>query len=314
MSSRRCPITYQPIDEQKSYSIEGLRLLSRNLDTLNPLPFSAAELRQEAASRAEKMSIQGVQPKLSAVLNVSKNCFDIVDNHGTFILKPSLDNYPEVPANEDLTMKMAAAIGIEVPIHGLLYDRDQSFTYFIKRFDRVNKKNKQPLEDFAQLSGNTRETKYNFSMEKLIPIIDQYCTFPIPEKHKLFIRVLFNYLVGNEDMHLKNFSLITRQQKTELAPAYDFLNTTILLPRVKEELALSLHGKKNHLTSKDFLQYYGSERLSLPSKIIQETLSHFRTQLPTLFNWIDISFLSLPMKNAYKNILSRRAERLFTAL
>lgn len=308
----RCPITYQPINTTlEHYSAEGLRLLSRNLTGLNPLPFSGTELQQEAASRSEKMSVQGVQPKLSAVLNVSKNCFDIVDNHGMFILKPPLDHYPEVPANEDLTMNMAAAIGIEVPVHGLLYNRDQSFTYFIKRFDRIKRRDKRPVEDFAQLSGNTRETKYNFSMEKLIPIIEQYCTFPIPEKHKLFVRVLFNYLVGNEDMHLKNFSLITRQQKTELAPAYDFLNTTILLPRVKEELALSLHGKKNRLTAKELVEYYGSDRLLLPSAMIQETLNHIYAKLPTLFDWIDISFLSPSMKNAYKAILSHRVEKLF---
>lgn len=310
MSSHRCPITYQIIPENQPYSDEGLRQLSRNLKTLLPLPFSSDELRQEALSRAEKMSIQGVQPKLSAVLNVQKNCFSLVDSQGTFILKPSLDNYPEVPANEDLTMKMAAAVGIEVPIHGLLYDRDKTYTYFIKRFDRLTKKNKQPVEDFAQLSGSTRETKYDFSMEKLIPIIEQHCTFPMPEKHKLFVRVLFNYLVGNEDMHLKNFSLITRKGKTELAPAYDFLNTTILLPRVKEELALPLNGKKNNITPKDLLQYYAHERLSLPKKMIHEIVEHFRTQLPTLFHWIDISFLSLPMKNTYKNILTQRAEKL----
>jgi serine/threonine-protein kinase HipA len=312
MSVHRCPITYQIIDEKQQYSMEGLRLLSRNLNTLAPLPFSAAELRQEAASRAQKMSIQGIQPKLSAVLNISKNCFDIVDNAGTFILKPSLDNYPEVPANEDLTMKMAAFMGIEVPLHGLLYDRDQTFTYFIKRFDRLPKKNKLPVEDFAQLSGKNRETKYSFSMEKIVPIIEQYCTFPMLEKHKLFIRVLFNYLVGNEDMHLKNFSLIMRQEKTELAPAYDFLNTTILLPHVKEELALSLNGKKSNLDAKDFIEYYAKERLSLSLPIIQKTLENFREKIPTLFNLIDISFLSSSKKESYRNVLTHRTEKLLS--
>lgn len=311
MSPRRCPITYQIIAPSQTYSMEGLRSLSRQLKTLAHLPFSAAGLRQEAASRVDKMSIQGVQPKLSAILNLQQNCFNIVDSHGTFILKPSLDNYPEVPANEDLTMKMAAAIGIEVPRHGLLYNNDETFTYFIKRFDRIGKKTKQPVEDFAQLSGNNRNSKYEFSMEKIVPLIERYCTFPLLEKHKLFIRVLFNYLVGNEDMHLKNFSLITRQQKTELAPAYDFLNTTILLPRVKEELALPLRGKKNNITANDLLQYYALDRLSLSPKILQETLTYFRTQLPLLFNWIDCSFLSQPMKNAYTEVLTQRVKKLF---
>lgn len=310
MSMQRCPITYQPISDNEKYSKQGLRLLSRSLEKFDDLPFSATELRQEAASRSTKMSIQGVQPKLSAVLNIHDHCFNIVDNHGKFILKPALDHYPEVPENEDLTMKMAKTVGIEVPLHGLVYNNDHTFTYFIKRFDRIGHKDKLSVEDFAQLSGNTRDTKYQFSMEKIIAIIEQYCTFPTLEKHQLFIRVLFNYLVGNEDMHLKNFSLITRKGKIGLAPAYDFLNTTILLPNTKEELALPLNGKKNNITSNDLIRYYAYERLSLNPKMVQDTLMHFKHQLPSLLNWIDISFLSLSMKNAYKNVLTHRAAKI----
>lgn len=308
---KRCPITYEIILENETYSLKGLRLLSRGLTTLHALPFSAEELRQEASLRAEKMSIQGVQPKLSAVLNIKNNCFDIVDNQGKYILKPSLSNYPEVPANEDLTMKLATLVGIEVPLHGLLYDRDNTFTYFIQRFDRTHKKNKVAVEDFAQLSGSSRETKYDFSMEKIIPIIETYCTFPVLEKHKLLVRILFNFLIGNEDMHLKNFSLITREGKTELAPAYDFLNTTILLSRVKEELALPLKGKKSNFTSADFIQYYAQERLLLKKNIVQETVINFQSKIPLFLEWIDKSFLSASMKSAYKDLLSERAKRLF---
>ncbi len=316
MSNFRCPITYQPIgstltDAHARYSPEGLRLLSRNLKNLSPLPFSPAELREEARSRADKMSVQGVQPKLSAVLNSQKGCFDIVDIHGKYILKPPLPDFNEVPANEDLTMRMAAEIGIEVPLHGLLYNSDGSFTYFIKRFDRMGRNRKIPTEDFAQLSSNTRETKYNFSMEKIVPIIDQYCTFPFLCKKDLFTRVLFNYLVGNEDMHLKNFSLITREGKTELAPAYDFLNTSILLTNVKEELALSLNGKKSKLLLRDFVDYYAYQRLSLNENTVNEIFNRIQTKIPQFFNLIAISFLSEPMKKAYENLLSTRIDKTF---
>lgn len=312
MNERRCPITYEILTSEAEYSHAGLHLLSRNLKSLSNLPFNTEELYQEALSRYDKMSIQGVQPKLSALLNIKKNGFQIVDTGGKFILKPPSNYYPEVPANEDLTMKLATLLGIEVPIHGLICNRDHSFTYFIKRFDRLTGGQKLPTEDFAQLTKNNREAKYDFSMEKIIAVLDQYCTFPLIEKRKLLIRTLFNYLTGNEDMHLKNFSLITRNNKTELAPAYDFLNTTILLPRAKEEIALPLKGKKNNLTRKDFIDYFAYERLLLNKKTVEEILTLIQQKLPQFFDWIAISFLSEKMKEAYTTLLTTRAEELFS--
>ncbi len=156
--------------------------------------------------RASKMSVQGVQPKLSAILNIKKGMFDIVDKNGRYILKPQHHIFPELPQNENLTMHLAATIGIRVPLNGLVYSKDNSFTYFIKRFDRRGQKDKVAVEDFAQLAGKDRDTKYTYSMEKLVRLVDDYCTFPSIEKVRLFNLVLFNYLVGNEDMHLKNYS------------------------------------------------------------------------------------------------------------
>jgi serine/threonine-protein kinase HipA len=122
---------------------------------------------------------------------------------------------------------MATLIGLEVPVHGLVYSKDSSMTYFIKRFDRLGKTKKLAVEDFAQLSGGDRHTKYNISMEKVIAITNELCTFPKIELLKLFKLTLFNFLIGNEDMHLKNFSLITRGNNITLSPSYDLLNSTI---------------------------------------------------------------------------------------
>ena len=163
---KRCLITYETFEGEGDYSMSGLRLLDRNLQSLSALGYTAGEQRQEALSRAGKMSIQGVQLKLSAVLAIKAGAFEIVDCNGRFILKPPSHDFPELPEYEDLTMRMAAAVGIEVPLHGLVRSRDQSLTYFVKRFDREGRK-RVPLEDFAQLSGATRETKYASSMEKV---------------------------------------------------------------------------------------------------------------------------------------------------
>lgn len=306
----RCPITYELCGTQH-YSLKGLRLLSPALTNLANLDLSAGELRTEAMVRASKMSIQGVQPKLSAILNIKKGRFDIVDKNGRYILKPQHHLFPELPQNENLTMHLAAAIGIRVPLHGMVYSKDNSLTYFIKRFDRRGQKDKVAVEDFAQLAGKDRDTKYNYSMEKLVRLVDDYCTFPSVEKVRLFNLVLFNYLVGNEDMHLKNYSVIVRDGKVELSPAYDLLNTTIVLKDGAEEIALPLKGKKGNLTRNILVNYFGKEKCGLTDKSIEKSLTTIQTAIPGWHSLIGISFLSEPMKDKYLKLLQERTKVLF---
>jgi serine/threonine-protein kinase HipA len=306
---KRCPITYEVITDQEDYSRNGLRLLSPNLKHLETLNLSADEQRKEAILRVGKMSIQGVQTKLSAQLNVKQGEFEIVDRKGHFILKPQSENYLELPENEALTMSLAAMIGLEVPVHGLVYSKDNSMTYFIKRFDRIGVKRKLAVEDFAQLSGGNRHTKYKSSMENIISIIRKFCTFPTVELAKLFKLTVFNFLVGNEDMHLKNFSLITRDNKISLSPAYDLLNSTIAI-NAKEEIALPLNGKKNNLTKQDFLEYFAKNRLDLNTPIIEFFLQEIKDAVPVWYSLISHSFLSAPMQQSYLEVLKDRLTRL----
>ncbi len=305
-----CPITYEPCGDRK-YSEKGLKLLSRNLTDLQDLPYTQEEQIKEAAARAVKMSIQGVQPKLSAKLNLKNSTFDIVDTGGTYILKPQNNYYPQLPENEDLTMKLAETAGLEVPLHGMIYSIDGKLTYFIKRFDRYGKNKKLSLEDFAQLAGKSRDTKYDFSMEKLTGIIETYCTFPVLEFTKLFKLTLFNFLVGNEDQHLKNFSLITRDQKIELSPVYDLINTTISLQNPQEEIALPLMGKKKNITRKILIEYWGKEHLHINEKALSGICDKINSASIKWPEVIDKSFLSADMKEKYSNLLSERFKILF---
>jgi serine/threonine-protein kinase HipA len=304
----RCPITYEKCQDSR-YSLNGLRKLSPKLRSLKDFPFSAEEQIREAIARAAKMSIQGVQPKLSVRLNIKKEIFEIVDMGGRYILKPQTVHYEEVPENEDVTMRLANLIGIDVPLHGLLYSKDGSMTYFIRRFDRVGRNKKIAVEDFAQLSGKNRETKYDSSMEQVILLIEKFCTFPAIEKLKLFNLTLFNYLVGNEDMHLKNFSVIRGDLKVELSPAYDLLNSTIIL-NSQEELALPLNGKKHKLKKDDFFEYLAKERLALTQKSIAQTKSQIKNALPKWIDYIQICFLSDKMKTKYLSLLKERLSKL----
>jgi len=304
----RCPITYELCGTEK-YSLKGLAMIAPKLTVLIDLPFSAAEQRQEAANRAKKLSIQGVQPKLSAVISVVNQQFEIVDQFGNYIIKPQNDIFPELPQNEDVTMKMAKVYGLDVPLHGLIYSNDGSLSYFIKRFDRYGKGKKHATEDFAQLTGNSRDTKYNYTMEKLVNVIEEYCTFPAIEKADFFKRILFCFITGNEDMHLKNFSVITKAGKTNLTPVYDFINSSISINNPQEELALSLKGKKSNFKATELIDYYAKERLELNNKTIDSILFDMNKSVSKWTELIEISFLSDKMKEKYLKLMNDRVSR-----
>ena len=306
----RCPISYELCGEEK-YSSSGLAQLSKGLNVLHDFPYSKSEQLKEAIARASKMSIQGVQPKLSVKFDKGGKIFEVVDIGGEYILKPQNDYYPELPENEDLTMRLASLVGIEVPFHGMLYSKDGSRSYFIKIFDRLPRGKKVALEDFAQLTEQTRETKYKSSMEKVAWVIEQFCSFPLIEKQKLLRITLFNFLCGNEDMHLKNFSLISRNEKIELSPAYDLVNSTVALGKPIEELALPLKGKKSKLNKEILVDYFGAERLGLTAITINKTLEAIHLQKQNWYDLIAISFLSDEMKIKYNTLLKERWSKIF---
>ncbi len=306
----RCPLSYETLEPEATYSLHGLKRLHRKLEALEVFPYSAEEQRYEAAQRASRMSIQGMQPKVSALLRVSKGRFEMVDSGGRYIVKPQHFAFRSLPENEDLTMRLAAACGIEVPVHGLVRCRDKSLSYVIRRFDREGRNSKLPLEDFAQLSGRNRKTKYDSSLEKVAGVVERHCTFPLLEKLKLFRRTLFCFICGNEDMHLKNFSLIVRDDKVELSPAYDLLNTTLAMPGTLEELALPLNGKGRKLKRSDWLEYWATGRLGLPDKVVQQALAQFENALPGWKELIERSFLERDSKIAYEKLIDERMRRL----
>lgn len=299
----RCPISYQECDNK--YSLRGLKKLSNRLTALQDFPYSAEEQRIEAASRASKMSIQGIQPKLSAVLNIKDSTFEIVDANGQFIIKPQHYTFKELPQNEDLTMRLAGIVEIAVPLHGMIYSKDGTLSYFIKRFDRTGRE-KFPLEDFAQLSGKTRDTKYDSSMENVMSVIEKYCSFPQIEKEKLFRLTVFNFLTGNEDMHLKNFSLLTKDDLVALSPAYDLINTTIALGEAKEEIALPIKGKKNNLKKSDLIDYFAKNLMQLTEKTIDTALDAFFSAESKFTDLINKSFLSGEAKDKYHALFKKR--------
>lgn len=304
-----CPITYR--DTKERYAPEALKLFSPQTTVLHDFPYSVDEQLREATTRASKMSIQGIQPKLSTVFSPTRGSFEIVDTGGTYIMKPQHPQFRELPENEDLSMRLAAAAGVTVPFHGMVYCADGSRTYFIKRFDRLPRGRKLAVEDFAQLLGYSRETKYTASMERVAEAIERFCTFPAIAKIELFRRMLTAFLVGNEDMHLKNFSLITDNGVTTMSPVYDMVNTTIALMAATEESALPIRGNKKNLTRAMFFKYFAGERLQLLPEVIAAVAHEMTNALDTAWpGLIAISFLSADLKERYQALVDERRKRL----
>ena len=309
----KCLITYntsKPLVVGTSFSPEGLSYINKKLMSLKPLSFNQKELRTEALAISDKISIQGVQPKLSARLNFKNNRFDIVEKRGTYIIKVQVPDRLQMPENEDLTMKMASIIGIDVPIHGLIYDKGGDLNYFIKRFDRYGQISKYAVEDFAQLSEKTSATKYDASTELVIKIVDEFCTFPAIEKVKLFKRLLFSFMMGNEDMHLKNFSLITKNGKTALSPTYDLINSTIIMSGTKEEMALPIMGTKARFKRFHFIDYLAKDKMNIQPKIIDKILADINKAKPVWIDLIHHSFLNDDLKKSYVKLINNRFKRI----
>ncbi len=307
---KRCLFTYEPLAKSEiNYSIEGLKKLSKKLINLKIFPYDQNEQIEIAQRMVKKISIQGVQPKFSVILEEKEQTFKEVENSGKYILKPQVRQYKQLPENEDLTMRLVGMTGVQTPWHGLVKCTDDTLSYVIKRFDRVGK-DKIPMEDFAQLTGASRDTKYDVTFEKVADTIEQYCTYPTIENFKLFQRIILAFLLGNEDFHLKNISILTINKKVQLSPVYDFVNSTIANPHAEEEMALSIGGKKKGFTRDDLLVGFAQNYLYLPKSKVEKETQRLINFVPEWNKKIDKSFLDESIKIKYKNLIKNRAARL----
>ncbi|MDB5193954.1 MAG: type toxin-antitoxin system HipA family toxin, partial [Segetibacter sp.] len=208
------------------------------------------KLLEELAERTvnKRIAVTGVQPKLSVTLEKTqgKDRLTIVGLWGEYILKPQHHHFPSMPETEDLTMHLASLFKINVCKHTLIRASDGSLVYLAKRFDREKNK-KIHVEDFCQLSGFLTENKYKGSYEKAGKLVLQHCTHQGLDALNYFELVLFSYLSGNNDMHLKNFSLLYNEDDVVLSPAYDLLNVNLVNPKDDKELGLTLNAKKKKL-------------------------------------------------------------------
>ena len=305
----RCLYCYQPL-EQHEIDFHS-RCSKKIFGTVIPpvLPYSKADIESLALEVVRsQVTITGVQPKLSVDLEKEKGGekrFTIVGLWGGYILKPQTEQYANLPENEDLTMHLARLAKINTVPHSLIRFKDGSLAYITKRIDRDKKGNKIPMEDMCQLTEKLTEQKYKGSHEQIAKKIVEFPAYPVLDLINYVEILLFCYLTGNADMHLKNFSLYKKIKETTLTPAYDLLSTKLVIPEDTEELALTLNGKKRKLKRSDFDNLL--KTMKVEDKVIENTYNKFRKVLPLWYDFIDISFLPNQMKIDYKALIEHRS-------
>lgn len=253
----------------------------------------------------ERLALTGVQPKLSLSVEGERGNkrFTLVGLWGDYILKPPSLQYPYMPEVEDLTMHLAELFKIETAGHALIRTTAGELAYITKRFDRY-KGQKIHIEDFCQLSGLLTEQKYKSSYERAGKIIRHYATNSGLDVIKYFRLVLFSFLTGNNDMHLKNFSLMHTDKGVLFSPAYDLLNINLVFPEDQEELALTLQGRKRNIKRADFDQLAAS--LEILDKVRDNIYKDFSRKMDNVHAWIGRSFLNEEYQKIYLEIVQKK--------
>ena len=314
MGNNRCLYCYDEIDGGKDYhekcsiSFFGTSeppVLDYNLDQMH-------ELAKKVI--AQSVTVPGVQAKISLRLNkdtAQKHRLTLIGVLGDFILKPPVAHYPELPENEDLTMHLADKMGIKTVPHALIRFRTGELAYITKRIDRDAGGEKIHMEDLCQLSEKLTENKYRGSLERVAKTIYQFSSNPLLDMVELFNLVLFTFLTGNADMHLKNFSMYNTQNgMIVLTPAYDLLSTRLVIPghMDNEESALTMNGNKRNFRKNDFRNF--ATHIGLTDKQAENSFKIVQEKLNPMYRFIEKSFLSIEKKQLYQELLLARAKRI----
>jgi serine/threonine-protein kinase HipA len=304
----KCLYCYEPLSGDKDFHQKCSQAFF-GTPTPPVIPYSIDQMAELAKNVVERsVAVPGVQAKLS--MSLVRGTKESSDNRltvvgalgGNYILKPPSEKYPEMPQNEHVTMRMAEAFNISVVPSSLVRLASGEWSYITKRVDRTENGQKIHMLDMFQIT--EAFDKYKSSMEKVGKALHSHSQNTMLDKILYFELSLFCFLTGNNDMHLKNFSMIKGASGWVLAPAYDLLNVAIINPDDKEELALTLEGKKKKLTKDHFINL--AKGLGLTDKQIESTFKRMLKNKPKATTWIEKSFLSDGMKAAYIKTMESR--------
>ena len=266
------------------------------------LDVELGELYAIAAKMAGKMSISGVQEKLSLKLSQDGERLEVAETGGRYILKPEPSRYSALPQDEHVTMRLASLVGVETPPFGLVRLKDGALAYIIKRFDRLEDGTKLQVEDFCQLAEIPTKDKYEVgSAELCVRLLKKYASEPLIEARKYYSLLLFGWWVANGDMHMKNFSLLTEPDGTRrLSPAYDLVNTRLFFPD-DDSTAIMMGGRKKKFTPREWIDF--AEYCGIPKKAAQSLLTAQIEALEPAIQLVQNSFLPEKKKGDYEIII-----------
>ena len=308
----RCLVCGKNVPQGRAYHERCCRQLFER-STPPELPYRFDDLNSLAEKVVRSSTVvTGVQPKISLHLEHPEQKGErltLVGWQGRFILKPPVPRFPYMPELEHLSMLLAQCFGIDTVPFGLVALQSGEFALITRRIDRINH-HKLHMEDLCQLSDKLTEQKYRASLELAGKNILKYSSHPLLDALRFFEVNLYSFLIGNADMHLKNFSLLHQSDGlVVLAPAYDLLSTRILLPEDHEESALTINGRKNRIQPDDFLIL--GQRLRLNPKQLSNVFKRFERNLQPALHQISRGFVPDEMKKQLHKLMCQRAERLF---
>lgn len=309
----KCLHCYKPLSDGEVDYHKGCARRIFESAIVPVLPYTRANIKELAREIvAASTTVTGVQAKLSLDISRGKageaQRFTIVGLWGKYILKPQTDRFANLPENEDLTMHMAEVTGIKTVPHSLIRFADGELCYITRRIDRTRQGGKIAMEDMCQLSERLTEDKYKGSYERIAKLIRQHSAAPLLDVVNFWEVVVFSWLTGNADMHLKNFSLYRPADNYMLAPAYDLLSTALAMPEDDEELALTLNGKKKRIRRNDFEKAMLENGMN--DNAIAKLFDRFSKSVPKWHGLINESFLPKALQKAYHDKIDIMARRL----
>jgi serine/threonine-protein kinase HipA len=317
MSVDRCLGCYLPLDDADTEFHPACARKVFGTAVAPLIPYTQEDLLRLAEDAVKRsITVTGAQTKMSIgveQVDAAQERFTIVGVWGSHILKPPTALYPHLPELEDLTMHLAELAGIRTVPHALLRLHDKSLVYITRRVDRQGRPGSQRysklhMEDMAQVTERITEHKYRGSYEQVAKAIQAHTQEPVIAVLEFYEQVLFGFLTGNADMHLKNFSLLSdKEGRYRLAPAYDHVPTALVLED-NEELALTLNGRKSKLTRADFETAMHAGGLN--ERAIVNLFKRFAKALPKWNDFIALGFVTEELKERYRALIAERAVRM----
>ncbi|PCJ26570.1 MAG: toxin HipA [Flavobacteriales bacterium] len=303
----KCLICYKLLDKSEIDYHKKCLKKEFGLKQMPSIDIDEKELKNYAKELIEaNIAITGVQPKLSLWLEESKQNirFTIVNNKSNFIIKPQSEVYQFLPENEDLCMHLASVLGIKTAKHSLIQLPSGNLAYITQRFDRKRGR-KLASEDLCQLTETLTEHKYRSSYEKTGKIIRKYSSQSGFDALSYFELILFSFIIGNADMHLKNFSMLENiDNHFSLSPAYDLLSTFLVIDNEDEQMSLTINGRKNKIKIRDF-DVLG-KILKLTEKQTENSYHKFIGKEKKIRWWIENSFLPNNQKEKLQTLIDQR--------